>query len=147
MRKRRTISKNPTLNHIESEYEQYIVSKDKVIDLYKNGERDQGENAAQRYAPAFLFAVLDLCEGYKEMHTQRIFEAKQESHGHAARLRLVALAAIIASLVMGILLTVIFVAQILGPVSRLFAVASRDESAVPNEKRRCGPEPKSPRPD
>jgi len=118
------------LLRIEEEYAEYAAAKDKVISYYKSGLREQGELLHQPAREHFI-SLLALCNTYKQLHTQHILIAKQQTLAQAGRLRIIAITAVIASIVLAIILSAILIGQILQPVSRLLEAASRNRDIAP----------------
>jgi signal transduction histidine kinase len=118
------------LEQIEREYHHYVQGKDQVIAYYESGDRAKGADLHKEVRKSF-FTLMALCEKYKEIHTQKIMEAKGESLAQASNLRMTALAAMIGSMVLAIALLAILVGQILQPVNRLFEATSRDTPPSP----------------
>jgi signal transduction histidine kinase len=129
-----TAARNPqqreALLLIEKEYEEYAAAKDKVISYYKSGLREQGELLHQPAREHFI-SLLALCSAYKQLHTQHIVSAKQQTLAQAGRLRIIAITAIIATIFLAIILSAILIGQILQPVGRLLEAASRNRAVVP----------------
>jgi len=122
------------LFRIKAEYARYIAVKDRVIGFYKEGRREAG-TLLHRQARDLFFAVLERCEKYKDIHEERIMQAKSDSQDQAARLRIIAATAVLLSLMLAVLLAFVLGYQILGPVRRLTAEAGRkgDTDAVGDE--------------
>ena len=126
-----TSEQQDAIGRIESEYFQYVDSKDKVIAFYRAGQRDKG---AALHAPVRerFFKILALCEEYKDLHAREITAERDKSRTQARNLRIVAgLAMILEFLLAGMLLFVL-VFRILGPVQKLVEEAGRLEDAVGN---------------
>jgi signal transduction histidine kinase len=118
------------LAHIEAQYGQYTMLKDQVINLYEARRHEEGF-AIHQQARHYFFSLLELCESYRKMFADDIQAARTQSHIEAARLRFIALAGLALSLVLAVFLAMILIAQILGPMARLFAATSRDGPAEP----------------
>jgi signal transduction histidine kinase len=103
---------------IDSEYAQYVSSKDRVISLYKAGERKAGAELHKQVRRHF-FRILDLCEEYKQRHADRILKARDSNRSQAERLRIIAGSAMLVSLLLALLLIFVLVKQVLGPVRKL----------------------------
>ena len=130
----RTATDRETIDQIASGYAAYIRNKDQVIALYMAGKREVGAKL-HREVRGLFFKVLDLCEGYKDVHNRRINLTRMQIHTQAKRLRLIAGIAIWTAILIGALLAFVLVTQILNPLRRLAsdgdgvggAVASGDE--------------------
>jgi len=112
------------ISRIKDQYSRYIAVKDRVIGFYQEGRREAG-SVLHRQARDFFFTVLDLCEKYKDIHKERILQAKSASQDQAARLRIVAATAVSISVILGALVAFVLGYQILSPVRRLTTEADR----------------------
>jgi len=110
------------LNRIQAEYERYIEVKDRVIALYQDGNRDAG-TMLHRQARDLFFSVLKLCDKFKDVHKDRIIQAKSINQAEAAKLRIIAATAVFVSFLLAVLLAFVLGYEILGPVRRLAAEA------------------------
>ena len=117
------------IGQIESEYDQYIEDKDRVIALYKAGERQVGTKLHEKVRGHF-FRILELCQRHKDIHKERIRLAQDRSHGQAKRLRVIAAMALWTAILLGALLAFVLVTQILNPLRRLAADAHATEGYV-----------------
>jgi signal transduction histidine kinase len=112
------------LDRIEAEYTRYIATKDGVIELYQRGEREKGI-ILHRQARNYFFSVMQLCENYRDIHKNRILKARSESGSQALKLRIIAVTAVMISIVLALLLAFVLGYQILRPVRRLTVEADR----------------------
>ena len=112
------------ISRIKDQYSRYIAVKDRVIGFYQEGRREAG-TVLHRQARDLFFTVLELCEKYKDIHKERIVQAKSASQDQAARLRFIAATAVSISFLLGVLLAFVLGYQILSPVRRLTAEAGR----------------------
>jgi len=112
------------IDQIDREYQLYISAKDRVIAHYKAGEREQGAKLHRKVRDRF-FNILELCERYKEFHTQKIMLARNKSMRQARRLRFIAGAAILVVFSLCVLLAFILANQILDPLHRLAQEANK----------------------
>jgi C4-dicarboxylate-specific signal transduction histidine kinase len=110
---------------IDSEYNQYITLKDQVIAYYKRGEREAGATLHQKMRNRF-FKILDLCEEYKNIHTEGIARVRYNSHAEAKNLRIIAGTAVFAALSLAVLLAFVLIVHVLTPVRRLALEADRE---------------------
>ncbi len=120
-----------TLDRIESEYTKYITSKDRVIELYKSGQREAGAKLHREVRDQF-FVVLKLCEEYNDLHNKRLNAAWERSRAQARGLRIVSAAGISAAVLIGALLSFVLVNQILDPIRRLAREADRAGASTPS---------------
>ena len=112
------------LFQIKDQYSRYIAVKDRVIGFYQEGRREAG-TILHRQARDLFFTVLELCEKYKDIHTERIVQTKSASRDQAAQLRIIAATAVSISFMLGVLLAFVLRYQILSPVRRLIAETGR----------------------
>ena len=112
------------ISRIKDQYSRYIAVKDRVIGFYQEGRREAG-TVLHRQARDLFFTVLDLCEKYKDIHKERILQAKSASQDQAAQLRIVAATAVSISVILGALVAFVLGYQILSPVRRLTTEADR----------------------
>lgn len=115
------------IDDISSAYEEYIHLKDQVIDHYKKGERKIGAKlhteARQNY-----FKMIDLCEAYKNIHTQKIQGIKYKASGDAAKLRIIALGGVGIAFISGVMLLLVLIYKVMIPVRRLINETSGQDS-------------------
>jgi len=117
------------LGRIDEKYRAYVADKDRVIALYKAGEKEKGAEL-HRTVRGKLFPILDLCEQYRESHARKIQDLWARSRAEARGLRIAALASMAAAAVLGITISLVLIFQILGPIRRL-AFAAQDPAALP----------------
>ena len=113
-----------TLERIEQKYDQYIESKDRVIELYKSGRREEGYVLHQEVR-SYFDEILDLCEAYEVMSIQRVQRTQRKSQERAGRMRAVAATAILVTVVLSLMLAFVLLRQIFGPIRALLDEAER----------------------
>jgi len=106
------------VNQVESVYDNYVESKDRVIDYYKAGEKEAGIKLHQEVRAQY-FKILELCQQYKKIHDERIQSTREESASRAQHLRLIALTAMWVAFLTVSCLAVILLYQVLGPLRML----------------------------
>ena len=116
-----------TIEKIESEYKEYIKAKDRVIALYKTGEKDAGTHLHQDLR-IFYFKILDLCHDYKNNYFEKTKEIGNESRTQARHLRIIAGTALSAAVLLSFILSFILMSQVLGPVRKLTQEIDRSSS-------------------
>jgi signal transduction histidine kinase len=114
------------LEQIAAEYTQYVVSRDKVISLYKRGESSAGAILHEEVRERF-FTILDLCERFKAVNVQNIVDARQESQSEAQRLRSIAVVAILMNFILALIMATIVVKEILGPIRKLIRAVTHED--------------------
>ena len=120
------------LRRIKTEYARYIEIKDRVIGLYQMGNREEGIRLHRQVRDIF-FSVLELCEKFKEIHEHKIKQVKSDSQDEAAKLRVIAAAAVMIGVLLAALLAFVLGHQILSPVRRLAAEADKTLSPEKDE--------------
>jgi len=106
------------IGRIEREYREYIDAKDIVIAYYMAGERDKGARLHRKVRGRF-FKILELCQDYKALHTEKIEQVRDMNRSHAEKLRFFAGSAMLTVLILALLLGFVLVNHILGPLRRL----------------------------
>jgi len=107
-----------TIAQIERDYQIYVETRDKVIELYKAGYREKGF-ALHRSARESFFNILELCDQFKSFHKSRIQEAVDLSRQEANRMRYMALMAVVTVITLSLLVNFIFARHIMGPIHEL----------------------------
>ncbi len=115
-----TFANKPTIDQIQLEYAHYIEDKDRVIALYKAGERQVGTDLNEKLRGRF-FRILELCEDYKDAYSRRIEHARARSHIQVKRLQIITGIALWTAILLGTALAFVLVTQILNPLRRLAA--------------------------
>ena len=115
-----------TIKRIEFLYNQYVTLKDQVIALYQSGERNTGTDLHRNVRNQF-FAILDLCEKYKEMHIQSVRSSQHLMNDRASELRIFAGGAIAVNIVLAFILAFIMIVKVLNPITRLLQTSSHDK--------------------
>jgi len=113
---------------IKIEYARYISIKDRVISYYQAGNREEGA-VLHRQVREIFFTVLDFCNKYKEIHEERIQQAKSDSRNQARNLRIIAITAVFTGFLLAVLLAFVLGSQILGPVRRLTLEAGNEDDS------------------
>jgi len=106
------------INRIEAEYVQYVTLKDRVIEHYTTGDREAGERLHTEVRNHF-FKVLEYCERYRDLYTEKIRLIKASSYGQAKKLRVIAGTAVLLVLLLGVVLAFVLVNDILEPLRKL----------------------------
>lgn len=120
-----TKEQKDAVDHIESDYNDYVIIKDQVIAHYESGEREDGARLHREVRDRF-FKILERCETYKSLHSELITGTREESQTQATRLRVIAITAILAVFTLGVLLAFLLIHHILGPLRKLALEADRD---------------------
>ena len=118
-------SQQAAIARIEKEYHEYVEQKDRVIALYKAGRREEGAEL-HKQVRRFFFDILMLCKTYKNTQLEQIRQAQTDSAINANRLRMATATTIFFQTVLVIGLGLVFVRQILWPVSRMLKIAAKE---------------------
>jgi signal transduction histidine kinase len=106
------------LNDIASRYDSYIEARNRVIQLYREGGREEG--ARLHPAVRFQFNELsDLCDRYQLIQEYAINRARTESQTRARFINTLALVIMPSVVVLAMVLAYILIKQILEPIRRL----------------------------
>jgi len=124
-----TEEERATLQQIESKYEQYIQSKDRVVGFYTSGDRAKGRDLHQLVRTLFD-EILDLCQDYETMKIGKLQAMQFASREQAGRMRGIAATAMLAVLGLSVLLAFVLVKQIFGPIHRMLIEAERFGKSV-----------------
>lgn len=112
-----------TLDQIASEYREYVAIRNQVIDLYKRGKREKGEELHWRARSRFS-KIYMLCKEFKHSHQQDIIHTREKSLTRARHLGTVAWISMLSTLVLSGFLAVFLVTQILTPIRKLTRVTA-----------------------
>ncbi len=126
-----TTNGRTTVSKINSEYNEYIKNKDKVIALYRSGQREAGAELHKKVRSHF-FRILELCEDFKDLRLRKIKLTRGKSQAQARRLRIIAVTAIWAAIILGTVLSLVLITQILNPLRQLAAGANGTAEAPPS---------------
>jgi len=118
------------LQQIDTGYQSYIKTREQVINLYRQGDREAGAKMHWEVRRQFI-DLLHLCERYKLMHEYAISRARIESQTQARFINAFALVAMPLVAMLGLLLAYILIKQILGPIRRLTLETAPASGAAP----------------
>ena len=113
------------VQNIETKYKQYINAKDRVINFYKNGKKEEGAKLHKSVRNDF-FIILELCEQYKAVQIKKIANVKDSSRSQAEKFRVIAGAAVLAGVFLAVLLSFVLIYSILEPIRNLTVRADRE---------------------
>ncbi|MBF0121487.1 MAG: MCP four helix bundle domain-containing protein [Desulfobacterales bacterium] len=114
---------------IQSEYDQYKLSRDSTIELYKAGKLKPTSSIHNQVRTQFL-NILNLCDKYKNFHKDRINSAVSKAHIQAKKLRIMVLGGIIFAVSLTFFILFILLNNILKPIRKLTIEASRQSSRI-----------------
>jgi CHASE3 domain sensor protein len=106
------------LDRIDSQYQSYIVDRDKVINLYRLGERQEGAKLHEEIRHQFL-EIYNLSENYKLINQGIITQIKNDSRTQAWFIKVLAIIVLSSVVLMGLFLAYILTTQLLEPIRRL----------------------------
>ena len=119
---------------IDGQYHQYVMARERVIALYREGKREAGAKLHGEIRHQYG-EILNLCQRYKVAHEYAISRERTESRARARFINAFALVAVPAAAVLGVLLAYILIKQILGPIRQLAlsAAPAAPGAQVPDE--------------
>jgi signal transduction histidine kinase len=113
------------IEEIAQAYQTYIELKDRVIELYKKGSREEGMRLHQSVRLRF-FEIIDLCEANKLEHLEKMKAAQQQGTAAAVRVRTITMGTIAGLIILLVILGVLLIQQILTPVYQLLKSTSKN---------------------
>ncbi len=122
------------IGQINTQYHQYVISRERVINLYRDGKREEGAKLHWEVRQQFV-EILALCRRYKLIHEYVIARVRTESQAKARFINAFALMAVPTVALLGILLAYILIKQILRPIRQLAleSAPATPGTAVPDE--------------
>jgi signal transduction histidine kinase len=106
------------LDKISSKYRHYNTEREQVINLYKNGQRDEGARLHGEIRHQFL-EIYELCENYKLISQEVISQIKDDSRSQAVFIKTMAFVVMPSVVFLGLLLAYILIKQLLEPIRQL----------------------------
>jgi signal transduction histidine kinase len=106
------------IGQIDAQYHHYLVGREQVINLYREGKRQAGAKLHWEVRQQYV-EILNLCRRYKLTNESAISRVRKESQARAGFINVFALAAISGVAVLGVLLAYILIKQVLGPIRQL----------------------------
>jgi signal transduction histidine kinase len=106
------------VGQIDAKYHHYLVGREQVINLYREGKRQAGAKLHWEVRHQYV-EILNLCRRYKLTNESAIARVRKESQARARFVNIFALAAIPTVAVLGVLLAYILFKQVLGPIRQL----------------------------
>jgi len=135
----KTEDEREILNEIESSYVRYNTSRNEVIELVREGKREEAVSLQKRARERF-FGIQQLCDRFTELHHERIEQARLATRRQAMTVNRLALAALAGVVLLGAVLAYTLLRNVLGPIRQL-AVApgeARPGGAVQDEVKALG---------
>jgi signal transduction histidine kinase len=122
------------IGQIDTQYHQYVINRERVISLYREGKREAGAKLHWEVRHQYV-GILNLCQRYKTTHEYAISRVRTESQARARFINAFALVAMPAVALLGVLLAYILLKQILGPIRQLALSSAPPEpgARVPDE--------------
>ena len=136
----RTAAGKDALAGVEAAYRDYLLVKDRVIELYRSGERDEG--AALHWRARELYAqVYQRCESYQRLKRAQLETVKERNQREARLAGVSALVLLLMIVILGSLLVWVLVRQVLSPIHKLAREAGpaldetnpADETVLPRD--------------
>ncbi|MGP8196623.1 MAG: ATP-binding protein [Syntrophobacteraceae bacterium] len=116
------------LNDIESRYIRYSNLRERVIELYKAGKREEGY-ALHKEVRSPFYSLRDLCEQFKQVQYERVSSISEGIRLKVAFFDTAASIAMICALGLGITLGVLLLSRVLVPI-RLLALTAGPDGGV-----------------
>jgi signal transduction histidine kinase len=113
-----------TIEQISTQYQDYIETKDKVIAYYQDRQSHSGVVLHKEVRDQF-FRLLDICEAYKDLQKERIFNAQKESRRQAEQYRAMAVTAMMVELIFGLSLALLLMQKVIRPICNLLLAANQ----------------------
>jgi signal transduction histidine kinase len=107
-----------TISQIDTHYHQYVIARERVISLYREGRREEGAKLHWEIRHQYI-EILNLCKRYKLTQEYVISRVRTESQARARFINAFALVAVPTVAILGIVLAYILIKQILGPIRQL----------------------------
>jgi signal transduction histidine kinase len=122
------------IGQINAQYHQYIIAREQVITLYREGKKEAGAKLHWEVRQQYV-EILNLCQRYKMTHEYAISRVRTESQARARFINAFALVVMPAVALLGLFLAYILIKQILGPIRQLaLSTAPAEPGArVPDE--------------
>lgn len=106
------------LNEIDTQYIRYGLSRDEVVNLYKQDKIEEGYNLHKNIRGQF-FKIIELCRNFNTAYVERITETQEMMRDRAGLLNAMAIGGLVMVVLLGIVLAYILLNQVLGPIRRL----------------------------
>jgi signal transduction histidine kinase len=122
------------LGQIGAEYQKYLGDRERVINLYRRGDREAGARLHWEVREQYV-NILNLCQRYKLIQEYVISRVRTESQARAQYIKLFALVVVPLVVLLGVLLAYILIKQILGPIRQLAleTAPANPEAPLPDE--------------
>lgn len=115
------------LNEIESKYIRYTNQRERAIELYKAGKREEGYVLHKAVRNPF-YSLRDLCEQFKQLQYQRVGSISAHIDEQMRFFDTVSILSMICALILGITLGVLLLNRVLVPIRLLALTADQDEN-------------------
>jgi signal transduction histidine kinase len=106
------------ISQIATQYQHYVVDRDRVINLYRTGKREAGAKLHWQVRSQYV-NIQNLCRRYKLIQEYVISRVRTESQARARFINAFTLVAVPAVAILGVLLAYILIKQILKPIRQL----------------------------
>ncbi len=118
------------LNDIESGYLRYSLARDRVVDLYKAGERVEALKLHKEIRSQFS-AIRGLCERYNDLQRQSIQEGQATILNRVRSIKILAFIAMGVAAVLGLALSYTLMNRVLKPLRRMALPPGADGAGEP----------------
>lgn len=127
------------LNDIESQYIRYSLARDNVVNLYREGRKEEGFKVHQKVREQFFF-IMDLCRLFQSAHEESTATVRRDNRQRAKTVKESAIVALMLAVLFGGVLAYTLIRQVLGPIRQLAfeTEASKDQGNADNEIKALG---------
>ena len=112
---------------IKRQYNDYILAKDKVIDLYQSGKKEEGEALHWKVRDQY-FQLYELCRKYLSLNELQIRKARDKSRQNFHQITSVTITLIVSQFILTALLLFNLISHIIIPIQRLSRETVTDKS-------------------
>lgn len=112
---------------IKSRYNDYVLAKDKVIDLYQSGKKEEGEALHWKVRDQY-FQLYELCRKYLSLNESQIRQARDKSRQNFHHITSVTITLIVSQFILTALLLFNLISHIIIPIQRLSRETVTDKS-------------------
>lgn len=127
-----TENEREILNAIESKYIRYTSFREKIIELYDSGRKEEGYKLHREIRNPF-YSVKDLCEQFKQVQYESIGALSGGIRSHVTFFDTAATIAMVSAAILGIILAVLLLNRVLVPIRLLALAADRDGESAGDE--------------
>jgi len=110
------------VEQIGRQYDQYVSQKDRIIEMYRSGDRAKGEQMHWDVRSQF-FELNRMCRAYSRLNEEEIHRFRENVREKSAAMSSFVVAGLIVSVVLGVFMAFLLIVRVIGPIRRLAAMA------------------------